>query len=106
MRVMHPKSLANLQGGRQPWTPERRARRVGDHVSPETRKRISSAGARARAAKYLADIERTILRLHGPKGLAIYRKGRRDGSNKADLKWRKWYEQAFPGRRKAKGLDG
>jgi hypothetical protein len=90
---MHPRSLANLEGGRKPWTAERRARRVGDHVSPEDRRRISAAGARARVAKQMTALERQVLQVHGPRGLGLFRLGYRVGYNRAYLRWKAWGDQ-------------
>jgi hypothetical protein len=64
----NPKSLANLRPGNVP-------------ASRSERFRIASLGGRMRAAKHRADVEREILAMHGPIGLQLYLRGRRDGYN-------------------------
>ena|SRR5687767_10757774 len=89
---LHPNSLANLVKGRQKWSATRPR---GEFLAPEVRRRICSAGARSRAAKYLTKMERDVLREYGQDGLACFRRGRRIGYNVAYLRWKDWAYNAF-----------
>jgi hypothetical protein len=69
---MNPNSLANLKRGHVPASQAERSAR-------------SQKAGRARAAKYMGTVERSILREYGPSGLALYRRGRIAGYNTAYL---------------------
>jgi hypothetical protein len=67
---MNPRSLANLKRGHVPASQAERSAR-------------SQKAGRARAAKYMGTVERSILREYGPSGLALFRRGRVVGYNRA-----------------------
>lgn len=90
----HPNSLAALARGRDAW---KATRTRGEYLTPDVRRQISAAGAKARAEKFLTDKERDIRRLYGPEGLTLYRQGKRDGGNRVDQRWRSWYAAHFGG---------
>ena len=83
---LHPHSLANLARGRAIAIERRRTLRL-DHMSADTRKRVSAAGGRARHARQTARIRAMVASL---TPLEAYRLGDRTGYNRAYLRWQAW----------------